>query len=119
MTEELRILLAWLAVCALIALLAGCEQRAPAADGYRFAAREGNPAADGVVVRVVEHGSTAALRRAAPAAAIEPGRELYAFALLSPDGSRCTIHVVRPETDWQPEWLGHEAAHCLWGRWHP
>ena len=26
----------------------------------------------------------------------------------------CTVHMVRPEVRWQPEWLGHEVAHCVW-----
>jgi len=35
------------------------------------------------------------------------------------DGSkRCTIYVPDPEWKWRPELIGHEVAHCIWGKWH-
>jgi len=100
---------------ALIALLAACQQ--PASDGYTFEGAE--YAREQVVVRVVTHASLTELRHAANAAgARDDGRELMAWATLSGDRTSCTIHVVDPARVYAPEWLGHELAHCLYGRWH-
>ena len=44
---------------------------------------------------------------------------LVAFSKLYPSIDKCTIFIVDPLTDYNPEFLGHEFAHCVWGRWHP
>ena len=44
---------------------------------------------------------------------------LAAFGKLYPSLDRCTIFVVDPARKYEPEFLGHEFAHCVWGRWHP
>jgi len=97
-------------------LLAGCD--GGAADGYQFAKAEYRQAL--VAVSVVEYDRPADLRAAGRknGAKVEAGRELMAFAVLTRGGKACEVHVMRPETDWQPEWLGHEFAHCVYGRWH-
>lgn len=90
--------------------LAGCDRQ----DGYSFDRKEferSQPA-----ITVVTHPSLADLRAAAPPSAIEPGRELMGWSVIRPGG--CEMHVVDPAKRWMPEWLGHEAAHCIWGRWH-
>lgn len=46
-------------------------------------------------------------------------RELVAFSRVSLDKNQCTIYLVDPQEEYQPEFLGHELAHCLWGKWHP
>lgn len=95
-------------------MLAACHPQG--SDGYRFADEEferREPA-----ITVVVHPSLADLRDKAPSAARETGdRELMAWSLIRPTG--CEIHIVDPRKEWRPEWLGHEAAHCIWGRWHP
>lgn len=93
-------------------LLAGCGE---AADGYQFEGKEFERPRPGI--EIVTHRSVAELRAAAPASAQAEGRELMAWAVIRPDG--CTVHVVDPSAAWKPEWLGHEVAHCVWGRWHP
>ena len=104
----------WIVLAAL-ALLAGCKQ--PATDGYRFESPEYER--DAVLVRVATHRSLAELRAAAPASAHEDGRALMAWAEIAPDRASCTIHIISPTTTaYAPEWLGHELAHCLYGRWH-
>lgn len=95
-------------------LLLACKPAA--SDGYRFDGAE--YAREQVVVRIETHRSLAELRAAAPASAREGERELMAWAILAPDRASCTIHVVDPATTYAPEWLGHELAHCLYGRWH-
>lgn len=98
-------------VCAL--LLAGCAPQS--SDGYQFDDMEFDRPTPNITV--VTHPSLANLRAEAPAVAIEPGRNLYAWSYLTRDA--CEIHVVDPRVAYQPEWIGHETAHCIWGRWHP
>jgi hypothetical protein len=102
----------------ILALLAICGCSREAADGYRFEQSEYAQAS--VALSVVEHDSIGALRGAAAAAGvrIEGGRGLMAFGVISPDRAHCTIHIVDPASDYRPEWIGHEVAHCLHGRWH-
>jgi len=102
-----------LALMAPLVLLA-CKQ--PATDGYRFDGAEYER--EQVVVRIETHHSLAELRAAAPASARDGERQLMAWAVLAPDRASCTIHVVDPAASYAPEWLGHELAHCLYGRWH-
>lgn len=94
-------------------LLAGCAQQG--ADGYQFDDMEFERPAPNITV--VTHPSLAMLRAEAPEGAVEQGRNLYAWSYISRDA--CEIHVVDPRVAYQPEWIGHEAAHCIWGRWHP
>lgn len=96
------------------ALLAACHSQG--SDGYTFADEEferTDPA-----ITVVVHPSLADLRAKAPATARQTGgRELMAWSAIRANG--CEVHVVDPRKAWFPEWIGHETAHCIWGRWHP
>lgn len=103
-----------------LALLAGCDQ--PSADGYAFGAKEFTHTAP--AIRFVVHRSLTDLRNAAPfdinAQARSQGRELMAWSTLSgPGHTSCTVHIVDPAVSYQPEWIGHEVTHCIYGRWHP
>lgn len=106
----------WIIVAAFA--LTSCDQRGPGADGYRFEAAEYRRST--VQLSIVEHRSLSELQGAASAAGadVSEGRSLRAFGVISGDRASCTIHVVAPALDYQPEWLGHEVAHCLYGRWH-
>jgi hypothetical protein len=45
------------------------------------------------------------------------GRELVAFAAIAP--GTCTLYMLDPQfTTYQPEWIGHEFTHCVFGEWH-
>lgn len=101
------------AALALALMLAACE-RSPAADTYRFEHKEWQHLAPPITV--VVHPSIAALRAAAPDSARSEGHILMAWSLINSGG--CEVHIVDPAVSYQPEWLGHEVAHCLWGRWH-
>ncbi|SKB62105.1 hypothetical protein [Sphingopyxis flava] len=91
-------------------LLAGCGP----ADGYQFERKEFERAAPNITV--VTHPSLKALRDAAPASAKEGAAELQAWSAITSRG--CEMHIVDPTQSYQPEWIGHEAAHCVYGRWH-
>lgn len=42
-----------------------------------------------------------------------------AFSVLElPDYDVCTIHMVDPEKVYQPDLIGHEFLHCVYGQWH-
>ena len=48
-----------------------------------------------------------------------PGVEgLQAFSRLQPKVNRCIIYIKDPDWKYEPEWIGHEVSHCVWGRWH-
>ena len=32
---------------------------------------------------------------------------------------KCTIYIRDPMWKYEPEHMGHELSHCMWGRWHP
>ena len=41
-----------------------------------------------------------------------------AFTLWIPETGKCTVFIKDPSWSWEPELIGHEVAHCIWGRWH-
>lgn len=95
-------------------LLTSCDQ-SEAADGYAF----GVPTFDRAEpnIRIVTHRSLAELRAAAPRGIYDAeAAKLMAWSVIRPDG--CEMHVVDPAVSYQPEWIGHELAHCAWGEWH-
>lgn len=49
---------------------------------------------------------------------IIPGRQILAFSVLSMKESSCTIYMIDPKVNYQPELIGHEFTHCLYGKWH-
>lgn len=102
---------------ALALTLASCDNSSgQGADGYTFEKRERNPATHSI--RVVEYDTLQQLQAAIPPGHVPEGRELQAWGTINKSGTQCTIHVLRPERSYKPEWIGHEAAHCFWGRWH-
>jgi len=93
-----------------VVLLAGCGP----ADGYTFEQKEFDRSAPNITV--VTHPSLKDLREAAPASAKEGKAELQAWSAITRHG--CEMHIVDPARSYQPEWIGHEATHCVYGRWH-
>lgn len=91
--------------------VAACDRQ----DGYRFERRQFERAQPGITV--VTHPSLADLRAKAPRGTEPDGQDLYGWSIIHAGGG-CELHVVDPRKSWMPEWLGHEAAHCIWGRWH-
>lgn len=92
-------------------LLAGCND---APDGYRFDRKEFQRPTPAITI--VEHASIADLRAQAPASAKAGDDDLMAWSIIR--SNSCEVHVVDPAVSYQPEWIGHETAHCVWGRWH-
>jgi hypothetical protein len=47
-----------------------------------------------------------------------PVETVAAFGSLSVVGNNCTIYTMDASVQYEPEYLGHELAHCIWGRFH-
>lgn len=95
----------------LLLLLAGCQ----GSDAHQFERKEFDRT--GGAIKIVTHPTLADLRAKAPEAARQgEARTLMAWSIIRPDG--CEVHIVDPAKEWRPEWIGHEVAHCAWGRWH-
>lgn len=67
-------------------------------------------------VTVITYPTIEELRTSAPIEMQKTNR-LRAWTRFVP--GRCTIHIVDPVVAYQPHFLGHELAHCLYGSWHP
>ncbi len=95
--------------------LAGCGGAGEAPDGHQFGAKEFDRTRPNITI--VTHPTLTDLRRAAPKGTVDAGKvDMMAWGIIRPDG--CEIHVVDPAVSYQPQWIGHEVAHCAWGRWH-
>ena len=97
-------------IAAALLALAGCDRQ----DGFRFERKEFERSTPNITV--VTHPNLADLRAKAPRSAIDAEHDLMGWSIIRSNG--CELHVVDPTRSWTPEWLGHEAAHCIWGRWH-
>jgi hypothetical protein len=91
-------------------LLASCGK---SPDGYSFAQKETDYKT--ITVHIVTYSSDEELQKAAKARGVTT--EVNAWGTLR--GNECTIHVRDPATVYQPQFIGHEISHCVWGRWHP
>ena len=109
-----------ISVAAVLALffLGGCDpSNNTGADGYQFASAEYFQPE--VKVSVVEAEDQAHLERIAKVYGVElPKGQLGAFGVLDEDRTSCRIFIVDPTYKYMPEWIGHEIAHCFYGRWH-
>jgi hypothetical protein len=44
--------------------------------------------------------------------------DVAAFAVISEKDTTCTIYIMDPKVSYQPEFIGHELVHCIYGVWH-
>jgi hypothetical protein len=97
------------------ALLAGCNSKT-GADGYAFE-RSDFERSD-VLVHVVQYATRPAFDQAALDHGIADPGKLAAFGTVRTAEPECTIHVLAIPQHYQPEYLGHELTHCLYGQFH-
>lgn len=45
-------------------------------------------------------------------------KNVAAFSIIRDSDTKCTIYTVDPKIVYEPEWLGHELTHCIYGVWH-
>lgn len=86
------------------------------ADGYTF--REKQFERTEVQINIVTYKSQADLQRALGNRAGVDASNVVAFSVLRPPFDTCTIHMVDPNVSYQPEFVGHEMLHCVYGQWH-
>jgi hypothetical protein len=87
-------------------------------DGYRFGKKEFTHLNFEVVV--VEHKSTKDLVDFAESKKIHtnPRKILKALSVINLEKNVCEIHIIDPDEEYMPAFIGHELAHCIYGRWH-
>ena len=112
-----KIMLGSVMICGL--LLASCgQQKNVGADGYRFEeATLDRKELNVKIVFVQSNQEMNALEKEHNAEA-QPGYEIAAFATYSQTEPHCTIYAIDPKVNYQPEWIGHELVHCVYGVWH-
>ncbi len=96
----------------LIWILSGCATMR-GADKYMFGKAEWYR--PDTQIEFVTHPSLADLRRATPAD-IHELPDIMAWSVISQ--GKCIVHILDPQISYKPEWIGHEIAHCIYGRWH-
>ena len=45
-------------------------------------------------------------------------KDVAAFSVIRNDDPTCTIYMVDPKNKYEPEYIGHEFVHCIYGVWH-
>ena len=45
-------------------------------------------------------------------------KSVQAFSRLRKAEKKCIIYIKDAEWAYEPEYIGHEVAHCIWGQWH-
>lgn len=44
--------------------------------------------------------------------------KVAAFSVIRTNETRCTIYMIDPKNKYEPEFIGHEFVHCIYGVWH-
>ena len=45
-------------------------------------------------------------------------KDVAAFSVIRDGDPLCTIYMVDPKNKYEPEFIGHEFVHCIYGVWH-
>lgn len=100
-----------------IASLTSCNQQpSPAADGYTFGKKEYEM--NNVQIEIVAHKTQKEMIKALNERNVKNPEEIAAFSVLRPPYDKCTIHIIDPNVEYAPEFVGHEFLHCVYGQWH-
>lgn len=100
-------------------LLTGCtDDSSEAPDGYYF--EEPEYVKDRLIVKMElftdrDEFESVARDLMGPNIVID---QVQAFGTLNPEGNSCTIYTWDARVKYQPEYWGHELAHCVYGKWH-
>jgi len=112
------------AACCCMLLLTGCAQtethsefsRIPSADNYRFLQKEYETLAPNVEFVLLKN--NAEYVAAKKEAVGNRWRNVSAFTYWNMQTATCKIFIKDPAWSYEPEYIGHEVAHCIWGRFH-
>lgn len=97
-----------------------CSNKPVAADGYTFYSKQytKNTVQIEIVTYDTQQQLIEVLRRRGRNSDIDINRVKAFSDLHPPDYNRCTIHMVDPASAYNPEYVGHEFLHCIYGQWH-
>jgi len=45
-------------------------------------------------------------------------KNVAAFSIIRMSDPKCTIYMIDPKNKYEPEFIGHELVHCIYGVWH-
>lgn len=45
-------------------------------------------------------------------------KDVAAFSIIRNNDPTCTLYIIDPKVSYQPEYIGHEFVHCIYGIWH-
>jgi predicted negative regulator of RcsB-dependent stress response len=90
----------------------------PAVDGYKFGSKQYEK--NSLQVEVKTYKTYDELHAAAKKSdkSLKNAQEIAAFSVINPENNRCTIHMIDPAVKYEPEFVGHEFLHCVYGQWH-
>lgn len=104
-------------ILAAASVMATMESPSRGSDGYSFLHKEFE--STNINIEFVIHDSYRDLQHAAKTSGVKKYNQTRAFSVLhSPEFKTCTVHIVDPEKRYDPEFIGHEITHCIYGRWH-
>lgn len=104
---------------AIFLLLSACDNvKRTGSDGYTF--HEKQYTQEKITVELVLYPTREELDRETEKRKLgSDTATVVAFTMLyKNDPSRCTIHMIDPSVHYQPEFVGHEFLHCVYGQWH-
>lgn len=111
-----KIAIGSIAAFMLFSVVACNPTRNTGADGYQFGEKQFER--DNVKVVVRTYKTREEFIASAEAKGIENADQVAAFSVLRPPFDTCYIHMIDPAVEYEPEFIGHEFAHCLYGQWH-
>lgn len=97
-----------------LALLTACGPD-EGTDGYAIAYQEYNQRR--LTVDFVDYANEVSFKAAASKRGLDKDQVL-AFSHIDKERGKCEIHIVDPVLMYKPELIGHEIAHCRYGRFH-
>lgn len=103
---------------AVLLLLAACNQQPSSktgSDGYKFGEKQYEKQT--VQVNIVTYKNQQDIYNAAKARGADYPN-VVAFSVLRPPFDTCTVHMIDPSVSYEPEFVGHEFLHCVYGQWH-
>lgn len=102
-----------------ILFVPGCEQsHKKAVDGYYFEKETFLRTQIQVKIVLIKNQTEMDKLSAQHGMKTVPNEVIKAFATLSKNEPACTIYVIDPKIEYNPEWIGHELVHCIYGDWH-
>lgn len=110
-----------------IIILSGCTQaittsagttfsNKASSDGYRFIQKEYEtlqPGVEFVLMKNPEEYREIMYKQFGPT-----WKKVSAFTSWNKEKATCKIYIKDPAWKYEPELIGHEVAHCIWGRFH-